>query len=97
MGDEGGVCRIPEGTVGMGYKEEFPVGTKVRIKSLEELELFIEEWKWHDPLLVDKLQYAGQIFKVENVGFYFGGDVLYKLEGIEGLWHEQNLLVENDQ
>lgn len=76
----------------MGYKEEFPVGIKVKVKSREELELFIKEWKWHNPLPIEKLQYAGKIFKVESVGFYFGGNVLYKLEGIEGLWHEQNLL-----
>jgi hypothetical protein len=81
----------------MGYKEEFPVGTRIRIQSRENLETFIKEWKWHDPLPVDKLQYAGKIFKVESVGFYFGGDVLYKLEGIEGLWHEQNLVAADEK
>jgi hypothetical protein len=27
-----------------------------------------------------------------EVGFYHGGDVLYTLDGIPGLWHEQCLV-----
>ena len=28
---------------------------------------------------------------VEDVGFYHGGDELYKLKGLPGVWHEQCL------
>lgn len=28
---------------------------------------------------------------VEKVGFYHGGDPLYKLDGVPGVWHEECL------
>jgi hypothetical protein len=35
-----------------------------------------------------QLEYAGRIAEVESVGFYHGGDELYKLQGLPGIWHE---------
>jgi hypothetical protein len=37
------------------------------------------------------LDYADRVARVESVGFYHGGDELYKLQGITGIWHEQCL------
>jgi hypothetical protein len=75
------------------YNEEYPVGTKVRIQSRANLEKFIIEWNYHDPLSQEQLAYAEKIAVVESVGFYHGGDELYKLKDINGLWHEVNLLL----
>lgn len=73
------------------YKEEFPKGSAVKIASRSSLENFLKTWKLHDKLEPDQLNYAGQVAEVESVGFYHGGDELYKLKGIPGIWHEQCL------
>jgi hypothetical protein len=40
----------------------------------------------------EQLNYHGQIAVIEpGGGTYHGGDELYKLKGIPGLWHEQCL------
>ena len=49
---------------------------------------FRRTWKSHHPLDDSQLAYAGQSAKVSNVSFYHGGDELYQLEGIPGIWHE---------
>ncbi len=67
------------------YNAEYPVGTKVRIQDRSNLEKFIQEWKYHDPLSRDQLAFADKVAVVESVGYYHGGDELYKLEGINGL------------
>ena len=73
------------------YNEEFPVGSKVRIKDTEFLVEFQRTWKSHDPLSDKQLRYAGDVATVRSVGFYHGGDELYQLEGIPGIWHEECL------
>jgi hypothetical protein len=73
------------------YKEAFPKGSKVKIASRAFLENFLNTWKLHTKLLPEQLDYAGQIAEVESVGFYHGGDQLYKLIGIPGIWHKQCL------
>jgi len=70
------------------YKEKFPAGTQVRIASLAELEAFQRNWKYHHKLNSDQLFFADRIAMVQKVGFYHGGDVLYELRGIPGIWHE---------
>jgi len=67
---------------------DFPLGTKVRIKSREFLQEFQRTWKFHDPLKDFQLEYAGRIGTVSWLGYYFGGDELYALEGIPGIWNE---------
>jgi hypothetical protein len=67
---------------------DFPVGTKVRIKSREFLEEFQRSWKLHDPLKDVQLELSGQIGTVSWLGYYFGTDELYALEGIPGVWNE---------
>ena len=74
------------------YVERFPVGALVRIVERDRLESFQATWHYHHPLNVDQLRFAGRLARVAQVGFYHGGDVLYELDGIPGIWHEQHLI-----
>jgi len=73
------------------YKEEFPIGSKVRIVDARRLQEFQRTWKYHNKLGSEQLDYAGRLTEVAKVGFYHGGDVLYELRGVPGIWHEQCL------
>ena len=73
------------------YNEEFPVGAKVRIADREKLERFMSDWKYHHPLQREQLQYGGRVVSVTKVSFYHGGDELYELSEVPGIWHEQVL------
>ena len=79
------------GKVNGPYKADFPVGTRVRIGDRAELERFLQEWKLHNPLQVKQLEFAGRTGTVTHVGYYHGGDELYQLEGVPGVWHESSL------
>ena len=70
------------------YQEQFPVGSRVRVKELRFLEQFQRDWKYHHPISADQLDAAGKTDTVKSVGFYHGGDVLYQLSEISGTWHE---------
>ena len=72
----------------MAYKEKFPVGTTVRIAERPELDQFLREWQFHHKLEAKQLAFAGRTARVRDVGFYHGGDVLYTLAGVPGIWHE---------
>jgi hypothetical protein len=56
--------------------------------SSRKLELFMREWKYHHKLRLEQLPYADHETLVKEVGFYHGGDPIYTLEGIPGLWLE---------
>jgi hypothetical protein len=73
------------------YNAEFPAGSVVKIKSRSFLQEFLRTWKFHNKLQLDQLNYSDQSAAVESVGFYHGGDELYRLKGIPGIWHEQCL------
>ncbi len=73
------------------YKEAFPAGTRVRIADRAFLEDFKQTWKYHHKLQPEQLPYADRTTVVEKVGFYHGGDPIYTLAGIPGLWLEQCL------
>jgi hypothetical protein len=73
------------------YTAEFQEGSIVRIADLPLLENFLSTWKLHNPLEPDQLRYADRIAVVESVAFYHGGDELYRLVDIPGIWHEQCL------
>jgi hypothetical protein len=73
------------------YKEAFPKGSKVRIANRSFLENFLKAWKFHNKLNPEQLEYADRIAEVESVGFYHGGDQLYTLRDIPGVWHKQCL------
>jgi hypothetical protein len=78
------------------YREDFPVGTRVRIADRDALEAFRREWRWHHPLESTHLDFAGRDAKVKHVSFYHGGDELYELEGIPGIWHAQCLTADSE-
>jgi hypothetical protein len=73
------------------YVLEFPVGSLVKVKGREVLDEFARTWRYHNKLQPDQLDFAGAIGKVNNFGFYFGGDEIYQLDGIPGTWHEECL------
>jgi tetratricopeptide (TPR) repeat protein len=73
------------------YKEKFTVGSLVRIADYEVLYNFQRTWKYHNKLSSEQLEFAGRVVQVKEVGFYHGGDVLYVLRGVPGVWHEQCL------
>jgi hypothetical protein len=70
---------------------EFEVGTEVRIADRAFLEEFLQEGQYHNELEPEQLQYAGRVAKVREVNFFHGGDEIYTLEGIPGVWHEDCL------
>jgi hypothetical protein len=70
---------------------EFEVGTEVRIADRAFLEKFMEEGQYHNELEPEQLEYAGAVAKVKRVEFFHGGDEIYTLEGIPGVWHEECL------
>ena len=70
------------------YEAAFPVGTTVRVAPRADLEAFVATWKWHHPLQVEQFECAGSLATVKNVSFYHGGDVLYELRDVPGIWHE---------
>ena len=73
------------------YHELYGVGTRVRIADRAALEEFSTTWRHHNPLSLQQLPFADAEAIVGQVSFYHGGDVLYQLVGIPGLWHEQCL------
>ena len=48
----------------------------------------ITEWKQHHPLDVGQLSFADSVSQVIDVSFYHGGEELYTLRDIPGVWHE---------
>jgi len=73
------------------YNPEFPKGTRVRIVGRALLEEFMQTWKHHNPLQTDQPKFHDVEAIVEDVGFHHGGDELYKLKDVPGIWHEQCL------
>jgi hypothetical protein len=67
-------------------------GSVVRIAPRAALEAFLRPtWKLHHPLVPAQLEYGGCTAKVFTSAMYHGGDVLYELEDIPGIWHERCL------
>lgn len=73
------------------YSQTFATDSKVKIVNRSLLENFLNTWKLHNKLKPEQLDFADRIAVVESVGFYHGGDQLYKLKDIPGVWHEQCL------
>jgi hypothetical protein len=70
------------------YKSALAVGRRVRVQSRPMLERFKADWKYHHPLSDEQLGFADVDTDVVDVSYYHGGDPLYQLRGIPGLWHE---------
>ena len=77
------------------YHEQFPVGTRVRVKSRQFLEDFRRDWKYHHPISPEQIEAAGVTDTVKGAAFYHGGDVLYTLATTPGTWHEECLEAES--
>jgi|KBSSwiStaDraftv2_1062776.scaffolds.fasta_scaffold638625_1 hypothetical protein len=58
-------------------REEYPIGTVVRIADRATLEHVMQTWKYHHKLHPEQLAYAGQTAVVRDFAFYHGGDELY--------------------
>ena len=70
---------------------EFEIGSQVRIADRAFLEAFLEAGQYHNELEPEQLEYADRTAKVQSVNFFHGGDEIYQLEGIPGVWHEECL------
>ena len=70
----------------------FEKGSVVRIADADALEAFRRSWTYENPLEKEQLAHANAVAAVNRVRIYPGGDVLYLLEGVPGVWHEQCLL-----
>jgi len=70
------------------YEAVFDIGSEVAIASRSDLEEFARTWRFHNPLRPEQLAHAGKVTRVLKIGFYHGGDPLYELKGIPGVWHE---------
>lgn len=70
------------------YTQRYPVGTTVRVASHEFLTEFKETWKFHHKLQPEQLEYADRVTTVKRVGMYHGGDQVYELTDIPGMWLE---------
>ena len=70
---------------------EFGVGSQVRIADRSFLESFLEEGQYHNELEPEQLEFAGRVASVARVEFFHGGDEIYTLDGIPGVWHEECL------
>ena len=69
------------------YEATFPEGSKVRVVSKIALDAFVQDCKYHHKLRPEQLEYAGAIATVKEVSFYHGGDQLYVLENVPGIWN----------
>jgi hypothetical protein len=78
------------------YSEAFPVGSVVLVAPKDTLEEFRRTWRHHHPLEDEQMACAGSVAQVATVGFYHGGDVLYTLKDVPGIWHEICLMARND-
>ncbi len=70
------------------YEASFQVGSRVKVADVQDLKEFQRTWKYHSALQPQQLPFAGQTATVESVGFYHGGDPLYVLKDVPGVWHE---------
>lgn len=67
------------------------MGTVVRVVDRPLLEEFYRTWRYHHKLTPEQLEFAGSSGRVASIGVYHGGDMLYTLENIPGIWHESCL------
>jgi hypothetical protein len=68
---------------------KYPVGSKVRIMNHAELVWFFHNWNLNNKFKPEQLAHAGEIATVKRSYMYHGGDILYELNGVPGVWHEQ--------
>ena len=74
------------------HRAAFSIGASVRIKERTELERFARDWTSTNSLTPHQFCDAGVAGVVDSVAFDDGGNPLYTLERIGGIWHEENLV-----
>lgn len=73
------------------YKEQFPAGTRIRIKPRSFLKQFQRpEWVYHHPISDEQLNFAGVTDTVKSAVFGHGV-FFYLLFQTPGVWHEECL------
>ena len=70
---------------------KFAEGESVRVLDRNVLKEFMTTWKYHHNLVPEQIEYADRISKVKRISMYHGGDILYELENIPGIWHQHLL------
>ena len=73
------------------YEAVYPVGSKVRVADRAFLQNFKETWVYHHKLLPEQLDMRTLRLQSNGVAFYHGGDQLYNLQGVPGIWHPECL------
>jgi hypothetical protein len=82
--------------LGEPYKAAFPKGSKVSVISRTALADFARNWNFHHQLQPEQMAFAGVTSTVKEVSFYHGGDQLYVLENLPGIWNEDCLEIARD-
>jgi hypothetical protein len=75
----------------MAYDAAYPKGSWVRVVSRSGLEMFRDTWKSHHKLEEEQFLFGDRVAQIKSIGYYHGGDVLYELEDVPGIWHERCL------
>jgi hypothetical protein len=73
------------------YEAAYAEGVSVVVLSRQELGVFRDTWRFHHKVEAEQLSFAGSVARVKSIAYYHGGNVLYELEGVPGIWHEQCL------
>jgi hypothetical protein len=71
--------------------DKFQAGDRVRIKSLEILQEFTLH-PVYQPLQESQFKYADKLAVIAESSMYHGGNILYQLKGVPGIWHQDLLL-----
>ena len=69
------------------YLPLFAEGSLVRIADRPALEAFRRSWHYHNPIQAEQLEFANTVRRIMNVYYYHGGDELYVLDSVPGIWH----------
>jgi hypothetical protein len=70
---------------------KFRDGTTIHLAERATLDEFFRTYDGHHRLEANQLESGGKVAIVRASYMYHGGDMLYELEGLPGLWHEQLL------
>jgi len=71
------------------YHPIFKKGDKIKINDKDYLLNFQRTWKYHHNITDDQIKYAERLAAVKDVYIYHGGEVMYALKSIPGIWLEQ--------
>lgn len=79
------------------YQSDLQVGERVRTLPETQLAVFRDNWSYHHPLSDEQMRFAGDGYTISEVSFYHGGDPLYSLDGVPGVWHRACLTRPGEQ